>query len=144
MEKLTLILVAFGAGMANAFQSPINAALGKYTGAVQSSCISFTVGALSLFIVAMIIGKGSIFKFTEAPPYLWVGGLLGALLVTTMLIVVTRIGAAVTISSVITGQMVAALIIDQIGFLGVPKNPIDLSRIGGILFLVVGIKLLTK
>ncbi|UCB51450.1 MAG: DMT family transporter, partial [Deltaproteobacteria bacterium] len=40
MEKLTLILVAFAAGMANAFQSPINAALGKYTGAVQSSCIS--------------------------------------------------------------------------------------------------------
>ena len=49
-----------------------------------------------------------------------------------------------TLSSVITGQMVAALIIDQIGFLGVPKTPIDLSRIGGILFLVVGIKLLTK
>ena len=92
MEKLTLILVAFGAGMANAFQSPINAALGKYTGAVQSSCISFTVGALSLFIVAMIIGKGSLLKFTEAPPYLWLGGLLGALLVTTMLIVVTESG----------------------------------------------------
>jgi transporter family-2 protein len=144
MEKLTLILVAFAAGMANAFQSPINAALGKYTGAVQSSCISFTGGALFLFIVTMVIGRGSLLKFTQAPPYLWLGGILGAILVTTMLIVVTRIGAAVTISSVITGQMVAALVIDQIGFLGVPKTPVDLSRIAGILFLVVGIKLLTK
>jgi transporter family-2 protein len=144
MDKLTLILLAIAAGLSNGFQAPINAALGKYTGAIESSCISFTVGALSLFIVAMVIGKGSIIKFAEAPPYLLVGGILGAILVTIMLIVVTRIGAAVTISSVITGQMIAALIIDQTGFLGVPKNPIDLYRIGGIFFLAVGIKLLTK
>jgi len=144
MDKLTLILLAIAAGLSNGFQAPINAALGKYTGAIESSCISFTVGALSLFIVAMVIGKGSIIKFAEAPHYLLVGGILGAILVTIMLIVVTRIGAAVTISSVITGQMIAALIIDQTGFLGVPKNPIDLYRIGGIFFLAVGIKLLSK
>lgn len=144
MDKFTFILLAIAAGLSNGFQAPINAALGKYTGAVESSCISFTVGALSLFIVAMVIGRGSIIKFAEAPPYLLVGGILGAILVTIMLIVVTRIGAAVTISSVITGQMIAALIIDQTGFLGVPKNPIDLYRIGGIFFLAVGIKLLTK
>ncbi len=144
MDKLTFILLTIAAGLSNGFQAPINAALGKYTGAIESSCISFTVGALSLFIVAMVIGKGSIIKFAEAPPYLLVGGILGAILVTIMLIVVTRIGAAVTISSVITGQMIAALIIDQTGFLGVPKNPIDLYRIGGIFFLAVGIKLLTK
>jgi len=144
MDKFTFILLAIAAGLSNGFQAPINAALGKYTGAIESSCISFTVGALSLFIVAMVIGRGSIIKFAEAPPYLLVGGILGAILVTIMLIVVTRIGAAVTISSVITGQMIAALIIDQTGFLGVPKNPIDLYRIGGIFFLAVGIKLLTK
>lgn len=144
MDKLTFILLTIAAGLSNGFQAPINAALGKYTGPIESSCISFTVGALSLFIVAMVIGKGSIIKFAEAPPYLLVGGILGAILVTIMLIVVTRIGAAVTISSVITGQMIAALIIDQTGFLGVPKNPIDLYRIGGIFFLAVGIKLLTK
>lgn len=144
MDKLTFILLTIAAGLSNGFQAPINAALGKYTGAIESSCISFTVGALSLFIVAMVIGRGSIIKFAEAPPYLLVGGILGAILVTIMLIVVTRIGAAVTISSVITGQMIAALIIDQTGFLGVPKNPIDLYRIGGIFFLAVGIKLLAK
>jgi transporter family-2 protein len=57
---------------------------------------------------------------------------------------VTRIGAAVTISAVITGQMIAALVIDQIGFLGVPKNPLDLYRLGGVLFLLVGIRMLIR
>ena len=144
MEKLPFVLFAIAAGMSNAFQAPINAALSKFTGVLESSCISFVVGALSLFVVAVITGKGRIFNFVEAPPYLLIGGVLGAILVTTMLFVITKVGAAITISSVITGQMIAALVIDQIGFLGVPKSPVDLSRIGGILFLAVGIKLLMK
>ena len=144
MEKVPFVLLAIAAGMSNAFQAPINAALSKFTGVIESSCISFAVGALSLFVVAVITGKGRILGVIEAPPYLLLGGILGAILVTTMLYVITKVGAAVTISSVITGQMIAALVIDQIGFLGVPKNPVDLSRIGGILFLAVGIKLLMK
>ena len=40
--------------------------------------------------------------------------------------------------------MTAALIIDQVGLLGIPKNPIDLTRIGGLVCLAIGIKLLTK
>ena len=144
MEKLPFVLLAIAAGMSNAFQAPINAALSKFTGVIESSCISFTIGALSLFVIAMITGQGRILNVIEAPHYLLLGGVLGAILVTTMLYIITRVGAAVTISSVITGQMIAALVIDQIGFLGVPKNPVDLSRIGGILFLAVGIKLLMK
>ena len=144
MERLPFILLTIAAGMSNAFQAPINAALSKFTGLIESSCISFTVGALSLFVVVVITGKGNILHFVEAPPYLLLGGVLGAILVTTMLYVIPKLGAAVTITSVITGQMIAALVIDQIGFLGVPKNPVDLSRIVGVLFFAIGIKLLMK
>ena len=40
--------------------------------------------------------------------------------------------------------MTAALIIDHVGLLGIPKNPVDLYRIGGLACLAVGIKLLAK
>jgi len=144
MEKLWLIVLTIVAGMSNGFQAPVNAALGRFVGVVESSCISFSVGALSLFVVSMVAGKGSILKIVEAPPVLWTGGFLGAFFVTVALFVVPKIGAAVMIASVVTGQMTAALIIDQTGFLGIPKNPIDLHRIGGLACLAVGIKLLTK
>ena len=144
MEKLGLIVLAIFAGMCNGFQAPVNAALGKFVGVVESSCISFTVGALSLLVVALVAGQGSLLRVGDAPPNLWIGGLLGAFFVTTALFVVPKIGAAVMIASVITGQMTAALIIDHIGLLGIPKNPIDLYRIGGLAFLAVGIKLLSK
>ena len=144
MEKLGLIFLAIFAGMSNGFQAPVNAALGKFTGVFESSCISFTVGALSLLVVSMVVGQGSILRIGDAPPNLWIGGVLGAFFVTTALFVVPKIGAAVMIASVITGQMTAALIIDHVGLLGIPKNPVDLYRIGGLVFLAVGIKLLTK
>jgi transporter family-2 protein len=144
MEKLGLIVLAIFAGMCNGFQAPVNAALGRFVGVVESSCISFTVGALSLLVVALVAGQGSLLRVGDAPPNLWIGGLLGAFFVTTALFVVPKIGAAVMIASVITGQMTAALIIDQIGLLGIPKNPIDLYRIGGLACLAVGIKLLSK
>jgi len=144
MDKIGLIILTIFAGMSNGFQAPVNAALGKFVGSVESSCISFTVGALSLLIVSLVAGQGSILKIVDAPPNLWIGGLLGAFFVTTALFVVPKIGAAVMITSVITGQMLAALIIDQVGLLGIPKNPIDLYRIGGLACLAVGIKLLSK
>jgi transporter family-2 protein len=144
MEKLGLIVLAVFAGMCNGFQAPVNAALGKFVGVVESSCISFTVGALSLLAVALVAGQGSLLRIGDSPPNLWIGGLLGAFFVTTALFVVPKIGAAVMIASVITGQMTAALIIDHIGLLGIPKNPIDLYRIGGLACLAVGIKLLSK
>ena len=144
MEKLGLIFLAIFAGMSNAFQAPVNAALGKFVGVVESSFISFTVGALSLLLVSLVVGKGSILKVVDAPPNLWIGGFLGAFFVTVALFVVPKIGAALMIASVLTGQMAAALIIDQIGLLGIPKNPIDLYRIGGLACLAVGVKLLSK
>jgi transporter family-2 protein len=144
MEKLGLIFLAIFAGMSNAFQAPVNAALGRFVGIVESSCISFSVGALSLLVVSLVAGKGSILKVVDAPPNLWIGGFLGAFFVTVALFVVPKIGAAVMIASVLTGQMISALIIDQTGLLGIPKNPIDLYRIGGLACLAVGIKLLSK
>ena len=144
MEKLGLIFLAIFAGMSNGFQAPVNAALGKFVGVVESSCISFSVGALAMLVVSLLAGQGSILKIVTAPPNLWIGGLLGAFFVTTALFVVPKIGAAVMIASVITGQMTAAIIIDQVGLLGIPKNPIDLYRIGGLACLAVGVKLLSK
>jgi len=144
MEKLALIVLAIFAGMSNGFQAPVNAALGKFVGVAESSCISFSVGALSMLVVSLVAGQGSILKIIDAPPNLWIGGILGAFFVTTALFVVPKIGAAVMIAAVLTGQMTAALIIDQTGLLGISKNPIDLYRIGGLACLIVGIKLLSK
>ena len=67
MEKLGFIVLAVFAGMGNGFQAPINAALGKFVGVVESSCISFSVGTLSLLVVSLVAGQGSICLLYTSP-----------------------------------------------------------------------------
>lgn len=140
MDKYALVLLAIIGGVAMGFQTPVNNALSRFTGIVQASCISFTVGALSLFILSMIVGQGSILKFTQAPWYLLIGGLLGATLVTINIFVIPKIGSLAVIGSVITGQMVAGLVIDQVGLLGLAQHPITWTRILGLVLMIAGLR----
>lgn len=88
MNSLLLLgLMAFG-GVAIALQPSINARLAQKTGIVESSCISFTVGAVALLAVALLAGKGSLRETGAASWWELTGGLLGAFFVTMTIVVV--------------------------------------------------------
>ncbi len=57
----------------------------------------------------------------ELPWWIWLGGGIGVVLVTTSLIFVPRIGSLPWFAAVMTGQIVAALLLDHYGLLGNPK-----------------------
>jgi transporter family-2 protein len=46
--------------------------------------------------------------------------------------------------SIVVGQIVASLVLDQNGWLGYPKIDITLNRVIGALFVVVGLILVVK
>ena len=140
MEKYVFVLLAALGGLCMGFQPPVNSALSKFTGIIESSCISFTVGALALFILSLIFGKGSLLNFMEAPKFLLIGGLLGATVVTVTIFAIPKIGSLAMVTAVIFGQMLAALFIDKIGFLGLPAHPITWTRILGITLMLAGLR----
>lgn len=53
-----------------------------------------------------------------------------------------RIGPALMIACSVLGQLVAALLLDQFGWLGVPRVPINPWRLLGAAFLFVGVLLM--
>ena len=73
------LAVLIGAGAALSVQGAINAALARYSGdAVLAACISFLVGFLVLAAASLM--RGTRFGsgiFTEAPWWVWTGGVLG-------------------------------------------------------------------
>ncbi len=77
-------------------------------------------------------------------PYLWVGGLLGATFVFSMIKLLPRIGAGSTAAGVIAGQLLLALIIDQFGWFGLAKTGMNWTRGIGAALLLIGVKLLSK
>jgi transporter family-2 protein len=137
---VVLMMVAGGAMMS--FQAPINAALRTHVGVFESALISFSVGTLLLVLVVAVAGKGSMANVRNVPWWQLLGGLIGAFFVTATLIAAPKIGVARMTVAVLAGNMVAALLIDRFGWMGLSAQPIDLPRIAGVFLLIVSVILI--
>ena len=134
------MMVASGAIMA--FQAPINAALRGHVGTWESSLLSFIVGALVLAAVVLVAGKGDLGRIRALSAWHLVGGLIGAIFVTTSLVSAPVIGVTWMMVAGLAGQMVGALAIDALGLVGMTKRPVDLPRAAGLALLVVSMILI--
>ena len=70
---LYIALVVF-AGCVVALQPPINAALGRTVGLLESGLVSFAVGTLFLAVAVLLTGRGSVLRVTEIPAWQLAGG----------------------------------------------------------------------
>ena len=60
----------------------------------------------------------------DVPWYYLIGGLLGAVYVTTVLVTVRTLGAGGVTAATIAGQLTISVVVDQLGLLGVAQQPI--------------------
>jgi transporter family-2 protein len=129
------IQVAVNSKLADAVSSPLLSAL-----------LSFSVGTLALLTYILIAGipLANTANARSAPPVAWIGGLLGAIYVAASIMLLPRLGAAMTISLIIAGQMLMSIIVDHFGLLGMDIKPLSLGRVGGILLVIAGVILIRK
>jgi len=124
-------------------QPSVNGYLGRQLShPLQASLISFGTGTVILLVMCALSGNLPPVFSTPArqlPWWAWTGGGIGVVLVTTSLILVPRIGSLPWFAAVMTGQTVAALLLDHFGLLGNPKSPASVTRIVGTLLLVAGV-----
>jgi len=135
-------LLGVVAGALFALQAPINAALARGLGLpVAAAAVSFFVGAVALAIVTAVVAGVSDVTLNWRAPSAWlfiVGGLLGASVVTCSVILAPKIGAAALMASLISGQLLAGIVLDRIGFLGLAVREISLGRMAGAGLLLAG------
>ena len=104
------LFVALGllCGTLIAAQGAINGRLSEAVeGPIQAALISFTVGWLALLALNISLGHRlpSQGQVASLPWWAWVGGLIGAVMVTSAATAVPRIGVAAWVSAVIAGQL---------------------------------------
>jgi transporter family-2 protein len=144
MEMAAVLWALLGvmAGAFVAIQAPINAELARGLGSpLAAAAISFLAGAIALGVVTFIVTRTQGTSITWREPQAWLfvaGGLLGTVYVTTSILLIPRIGAAALIAFLITGQLIAGMVIDRVGFLGVAVREISLGRLAGAGLLIVG------
>lgn len=135
-------LLGVAAGVFIAFQVPINSQLSRGLGfPVAAAALSFLVGAVVLALVSTVLirAQGIQLDWQAPAPWLFVGGgCLGAAFVTSATILVPRLGAAALMAFMVSGQLLAGMIIDRFGLLGVAAREITLGRVAGAMMLVAG------
>lgn len=113
---------------------------------ILAALLSFLVGTVALVAYILLTGVplSNLAGVKDAPLVAWAGGLFGAFFVASTVVLVPRIGVAMTFSLVIAGQMLLTIVIDHFGVLGVPVREISLARIGGILLITAGVILIRR
>ena len=146
MDRGVAVLLTALVGGLVALQAPINSVLGKAVGTFTAASVSFVIGTLVLIAITLLAG-GGFGDLGEARHLSWyylTGGVLGAAYVTTVLVTVRSLGAGAVVAATIAGQLTMAVVVDQLGILGVAQQPVTVTRAIGIMLLGVGTYLVVR
>ena len=145
MGRALAFLAAVLAGGLVALQAPINSALGRATGTLFAAALSFSTGALVLLTLVAVSGGFSGFgRLGGLPWWAYVGGVLGAVYVSTALVAVRPLGVGGITAATITGQLTAAVLVDRFGWLGVEERGLTAGRLAGLALLALGTVLVVR
>lgn len=144
------MLIAFVSGLFLSNQSPINARLGQHVNSpFIAASASFTLGTLFLGLITWF-QLGYLFPshafVTSQPLWIWAGGLLGGIFLTSNILLFPKIGAVKTVVLPLVGQILTGIAIDTFGLFGATPTPFSLVQLIGIVIMFVGLFLtvLTK
>lgn len=141
------VIIAVLIGCLMPVQAGINAQLTQaLKSPYLSALISFGVGTIALFFLALIQSAplAEIKKIPTLPPYLLIGGVLGATFVGSSIVFIPKLGATTMMAAFVTGQLLMSIFIDHYGFLGLTPHPVNFIRLGGVVFLFIGLILILK
>ena len=98
--------------------------------------------ALSLALLVARRGE-NISDWRALPPYMFLLGVFGVLIMLTVSHTLPRVGAGVAVTLIILGQLIAGMVIDHFGLFSAAR-PIDLTRVIAAVLLGIGGYLMVK
>jgi bacterial/archaeal transporter family-2 protein len=145
METLAIPFLLF-VGSLLALQAAANVQLSGATGSpVSASTLQLAIGAGLLALVALAAGTiGAFGLLDDAEPWHLVGGVGSAIYITAGILLFPRLGAIVSVGLFIAGQMLASLLLDGFGWLGVARESVDVAAALGTVAVVVGAALIVR
>ncbi|PWT76473.1 MAG: hypothetical protein C5B59_06375 [Bacteroidetes bacterium] len=145
--KFLFIVMALALGAILPIQAAINTRLSKaVSSSVVAAFVSFAVGTIALFLFLFFTRQIHFqsLPFRQSPWWLWTGGILGTFFVAGIVVLLPRLGVALSFSLVLAGQMAVAILFDHFGWLGTTVREISPGKILGAALLVVGVYLIRK
>lgn len=147
-SSTTLGLIALGviAGALITVQSVLNSALGTRAGLLGSVLVLTLVSIAVLTVLILLFPNTA--KFRPLPGlsewYLYLGGVLGVIILASPIFLIPKIGAGLTLTAIVLGQLTLAVVVDHFGVLETPKIQASSLRIAGIVLVALGAYLVSR
>jgi bacterial/archaeal transporter family-2 protein len=139
--------VALLSGLAIGLQATLNGVAGRVIGARNTGLLVNASGgliALLLILVLAVTRQGITWPQVTRPTWMQVGlaGLLGIGIIMGIAFALPRVGVAAGLAFVLLGQLAFAIVVDTLGWSGGTPIPLTLSRLAGLLLVLIGAWLL--
>ena len=116
--------------------------IGIFPAFAFATTVTAVIGALLLLGARRsFVGYGDA---VHSPAWMWLGGLMGAIVVLGITFAAPRIGTTATVAFFVFAQFAAAAVVDRYGLFGLDRIPIGAARIAGLVLLAVGAGLTLK
>lgn len=145
MRYLILVVVVVGGAVL-----PVQVAANKrleqaVRSPVLAASLALLVGGLALAAVSATgwLGRGRISGAASAPWWVWLAATF-SLFTVVSIIALPRVGAAAVIGATVFGELTAAALLDNFGWLGVPHVRLNWWRVGGAILLLAGTLMMQK
>ncbi|MDD3404105.1 MAG: DMT family transporter [Hespellia sp.] len=133
-------LVALFSGALMSVQGVFNTQVTKTTGVwVSSGWVQLSAFAVCL-ILWFATGRDHVAELLEVEPrYMLLGGVLGAGITWTVIVSMSMLGPAKAALLIVVAQVLCAYLIELMGMFGVEKQPINIWKVVGMAFAVLGL-----
>ncbi len=140
--QVGMLIGAALVGMVVPLQAGVNNQLARALGhpmwAVMVSLMISFAAILPVLLLLRLPPPGLATAATQ-PGWVWLGGVCGAFFLIVSVLLAPRMGAARFVASVVAGQMLTSLLLDQFALAGYPARPINLWRAVGAVLVVAGV-----
>jgi transporter family-2 protein len=144
IDTLVLILVAVIGGAAITIQGQLMGLIDQSIGTKESVFITYASGGLLVSVLMLVSRGGNLRAWQTVPWYAFSAGVWGLVIVGTISYVAPRLGLVVGFTVIVASQFIVAALIDHFGLLGAASRPLELSRLLGLMLLLVGIWLIIR
>ena len=141
---IVLVIIAAIGGAAIALQSQFMGLMDKNIGTRESVFITYASGGIIAALVMLAARGGNLKAWQGVPWYALGSGVVGLVIVGTIGYTVPRMGLSKAFTTIVATQFVVAALLDHFGLLGAAVRPLELTRLLGIVVLILGVWLIMK
>lgn len=141
---VVVVIVGLLGGLAVGLQQPLSSLLAGRMGMMEGVFIVQLGGVVASGVIVTMQRGGGLTTWRESPWYALGAGVLSLVIIGAVSYAIPRVGTVTSTFLIVSGQLLASVIIDHYGLFDTTVRQLDSSRLAGIGVLLCGIWLIVR